>query len=60
MAIERENLAQLLSSQPQTQKIPTPSQIVSYLTRYVRGQEAAKRAISLALYTHLLRGAEKS
>ena len=54
MAIKLENLAQLLSSQPQTQKIPTPSQIVSYLNRYVRGQEAAKRAISLALYTHLL------
>ncbi len=34
--------------------IPTPSQIVHHLNQYVRGQERAKRAVALALYTHLL------
>jgi ATP-dependent Clp protease ATP-binding subunit ClpX len=45
-----------VSDKPKTNQtlIPTPSQIVRHLNRYVRGQEPAKRAVALALYTHLL------
>ncbi len=34
--------------------LPTPSEIISHLDRYVRGQERAKQDIAVAVYNHYL------
>jgi ATP-dependent Clp protease ATP-binding subunit ClpX len=43
------------SSPPPIEKIPKPKEIVSYLDRYVVGQEHTKRALSVAVYNHYKR-----
>ena len=36
-------------------KLPTPSQICSFLDEYIIGQDAAKRTLSVAVYNHFKR-----
>lgn len=46
------------SSQPEVQlsgKIPTPSEIKSYLDQYVIGQEEAKKVLAVSVYNHYKR-----
>jgi len=53
--IIRDELPGLESVQPQGDELPTPAQLKSNLDNYVIGQEAAKRALAVAVYNHYKR-----
>lgn len=38
-----------------SKNVPTPKKIVEYLDRHVYGQESAKRALAIAVYSHYVR-----
>ncbi|MCB1227638.1 MAG: ATP-dependent Clp protease ATP-binding subunit ClpX, partial [Verrucomicrobiales bacterium] len=39
---------------PDTPLLPTPSEMIAHLDRYVRGQARAKQDIAVAVYNHYL------
>ena len=53
--IIRDELPGLESVKPQGDDLPTPSQLKSNLDNYVIGQDAAKRALAVAVYNHYKR-----
>ena len=50
LAAERASVASRVL--PSLQELPTPHEIYDELSQYVMGQEAAKRAMSVAVYNH--------
>jgi ATP-dependent Clp protease ATP-binding subunit ClpX len=53
--IIRDELPGLESVKPQGDDLPTPAELKSNLDNYVIGQEAAKRALAVAVYNHYKR-----
>ena len=53
--IIRDELPGLESVKPQGDELPTPAQLKNNLDNYVIGQEAAKRALAVAVYNHYKR-----
>jgi ATP-dependent Clp protease ATP-binding subunit ClpX len=53
LAAERASVASRVL--PSLQELPTPHEIYDELSQYVMGQEAAKRAMSVAVYNHYRR-----
>jgi len=53
--IIRDELPGLESVKPQGDDLPTPAELKSNLDHYVIGQEAAKRALAVAVYNHYKR-----
>ncbi|MEZ5647291.1 MAG: ATP-dependent Clp protease ATP-binding subunit ClpX [Burkholderiaceae bacterium] len=53
--IIRDELPGLESVKPQGDELPTPADLKSNLDQYVIGQEAAKRALAVAVYNHYKR-----
>ncbi len=53
--IIRDELPGLESVKPQGDELPTPAELKSNLDNYVIGQEAAKRALAVAVYNHYKR-----
>jgi ATP-dependent Clp protease ATP-binding subunit ClpX len=53
--IVRDELPGLEAVKPQGDELPTPAQLKANLDNYVIGQEAAKRALAVAVYNHYKR-----
>ena len=47
--------AQAAAAESEEKKLPRPSEISSFLDKYVIGQDAAKRVLSVAVYNHYKR-----
>ena len=47
--------AQAAAAESEEKKLPRPSEISSFLDKYVSGQDAAKRVLSVAVYNHYKR-----